>query len=76
MITHDGAEEFYGKLTDIIPQLNEQIFCVVHKSFIINMRYVLQYRSDNILMTNGAEIPISRSMKKKSVKNKIIDNFF
>lgn len=75
MITHDGAEEFYGKLTDIIPQLNEQIFCVVHKSFIINMRYVLQYRSDNILMTNGAEIPISRSMK-KSVKNKIIDNFF
>ena len=67
MITQDGVEEFYGKLSDIMPQLNEQMFCVVHKSFVINMRYVSQHKSNSILMINGTEIPISQSMKKSVI---------
>lgn len=67
MITQNGVEEFYGKLSDIMPQLNEQIFCVVHKSFVINMRYVVRHRSDSILMIDGTDIPISQSMKKNVI---------
>lgn len=72
MVTKDGTEEFYGKLSDIIPQLSMHTFCVVHKSFVINMRYVERYRNDSILMTNGDEIPISQSMK-QGVKEKLLE---
>lgn len=75
MITQDGTEEFYGKLTDVISQLNAQIFCAVHKSYVINMRYVVRYSSDSIWMVNGEEIPISQSMK-KIVKEKILSDIF
>ncbi|MBQ4060279.1 MAG: response regulator transcription factor [Lachnospiraceae bacterium] len=74
MITQDGTIEFYGKLSDAIPHLNERMFCVVHKSFVINMRYVSQHRSDSILMLDGTEIPISQSMK-QTVKDKILGDF-
>lgn len=71
MVTQDGTKEFYGKLSDVVLRLNEQAFCVVHKSYVINLRYVAQYRSESVLMANGEEIPISQSMK-QSVKEKIL----
>lgn len=74
MITQDGTIEFYGKLSNVTPRLNKRMFCAVHKSFVINMRYVSQYRSDSILMIDGTEIPISQSMK-QTVKDKILDDF-
>lgn len=64
MMTQDGKIEFYGKLLDIMPQLNEHSFCTVHKSYIINMNYVAQYGRDRIFMVNGDEIPVSQSMRK------------
>lgn len=71
MVTQKGTEEFYGKLSDVVLQLNEQSFCVVHKSFVINLRYVAQHKSDSIVMANGEEIPISQSMK-QSVRDRIL----
>lgn len=73
MVTLDGTEEFYGKLSDVVSQLNEQMFCIVHKSYVINLRYVAQYRSDSIVMVNGDEIPVSQSMKQK-VKERILND--
>lgn len=70
MVTQDGMEEFYGKLSDVVLQLNEQAFCIVHKSFVVNLHYVIQYKSDSVIMTNEVEIPISQSMK-QNVKEKL-----
>lgn len=72
MVTKDGTEEFYGKLSDIILQLNEQVFCVVHKSFVVNLHYVIQHKSDSVIMANAVEIPISQSMK-QNVKEKLLE---
>lgn len=63
MITQEGETEFYGKLSDIIPKLNEYSFCTVHKSYVINMRYVAEYGRDSIRMVNKDVVPVSRAMR-------------
>ena len=72
MITCIGNKEFYGRLSDICNYLNTNSFCEVHKSYIINMRYVLEYCKDKVVMSNQDEIPVSRSMRDK-LNEKIIE---
>lgn len=72
MVTQTGAVEFYGKLSDIIPVLNSGIFCVVHKSYVINMKYVIEYRQNYVIMVNQDEIPVSRAMR-GSLQDKYIE---
>ena len=72
MVTQTGAVEFYGKLSDIIPVLNPGIFCVVHKSYVINMKYVIEYRQNYVIMVNQDEIPVSRAMR-GSLQDKYIE---
>lgn len=73
MVTNTGQKEFYGKLSDVYARLNNNIFCAVHKSYIINLRYVAEYCNDKIEMTNGDVVPVSRSMRDK-LNEKIIEN--
>lgn len=73
MITQEGDREFYGKLSDVLENLNEHSFISVHKSYVINMRHVSEYGRDSILMINGDWIPISRAMR-NSISQKIIEN--
>lgn len=72
MVTYTGKKEFYGKLSDVNERLKAHSFCEVHKSYIINMRYVLEYDKEKVIMTNGDIIPVSRSMRDK-LSRKIID---
>lgn len=73
MITCTGQKEFYGKLSDVYTRLNTHSFCVVHKSYIINIRYVSEYGKEKIEMTNGDVVPVSRSMR-DNLNEKIIEN--
>ncbi len=56
--------EFYAKISDILSQLDQNKFCQVHKSFVINGIYVKKYASDSIIMCDGTKIMISQSMKR------------
>lgn len=67
----NGEIEFYGKLSNIIAKLNQDSFCSTHKSYVINMQYVVAFRPEEVEMTNGDVVPISRSMK-KSVNERIL----
>lgn len=72
IVTALGEKSFYGKLSKIAAQLNEEKFCVVHKSYIINMNHVSEYHRDEVIMVNGDRVPISQSMR-ESVKKKILE---
>lgn len=72
MVTKMGVKEFYGKLSEIYKTLNTNSFCMIHKSYVVNMRYILEYGKDFIQMSNGDYIPISRS-KKGELSAKIMD---
>lgn len=60
---------FYGKMNDVEAELkNKQAdFWRIHNSFLVNSRYIEEYRYDMIVLQNGISLEISRA-KKKSVR--------
>jgi len=43
----DNILSFYGKLSEIIKELNQD-FILIHKSFLINYNHVIEYQYDNV----------------------------
>lgn len=66
----DGS--FYGKLK-IIKEDLPGFFLQIHQSYIINTRYVEQYRYDQVNMLGGISLPISKSLR-QSVRHQILQN--
>lgn len=70
----NGAEEavtFYMKMTDIYEQVKSSSFLFIHKSFIVNERYVSAFQSDFVRMSNGKELPISRLRRKEILRKQM-----
>ena len=61
---------FYGKLKDIIATLPED-FIIIHKSYVINKRYVFCYTYEWIELVNNIKLPISKAQRKQ-VRERII----
>jgi len=47
-----------------LKKINSQSFIRVHKSYIINMKYIKKIYSNNVLLINNSRIPLSRLLKK------------
>lgn len=58
--TVNGVEAFYGKLENIVDALPVW-FIHCHKSYVVNMRQIQRFLSNQILLKNGTRIPVSRS---------------
>jgi len=50
---------FYSKLEDFLQKLQDERFLKSHKSFIVNMDYILKIEDKYIFMVNETNIPIS-----------------
>lgn len=50
---------FYSKLEDFLQKLQDERFLKSHKSFIVNMDYILKIEDKHIFMVNKINIPIS-----------------
>lgn len=59
--TTNGTDEFYGKLKDLYNRLIKQDFLYIHKSFIVNYNYITHYTYENVSLTNGEILNISRA---------------
>lgn len=61
IICTDKEYIFYGKLDDVEHLIEHKRFHFVriHKSFLINMKYIDQYYYEDIVMTGGVKLPIS-----------------
>ena len=58
------AVTFYMKMSEIYEQVKNDPFLFIHKSFIVNERYIAAFQSDYVRMTNGKELPVSRLRRK------------
>ncbi|WP_313530475.1 LytR/AlgR family response regulator transcription factor [Anaerotignum sp.] len=66
--TRQGDDCFYDKLCNLtIPATD---FVRIHKSYIINRQYVVQFKFDRVLLSNSEELPISR-MYRKDVRKQL-----
>lgn len=70
-----GMDTFYEKLSTVMQRLEKDLFCCVHKSFIINWNYVAEYHNHILILNDGTKIPISQS-KRRMIKEHIIKNSF
>lgn len=50
---------FYSKLEDFLQRLQDERFLKSHKSFIVNMDYILKIEGKCIFVDNNTNIPIS-----------------
>lgn len=60
----DEVITFYMKMTDVYEQVKNDSFLFIHKSFIVNERYITAFQSDYVRMANGKELPVSRLRRK------------
>ncbi len=64
----NGEDYFYGKLTDIVYPSDD--FMCIHKSYIVNRHYVMQFKFDSIILINSVTLPISR-IYREEVRDKL-----
>lgn len=62
IVCSDGEEYFfYGKISAICRELHDSQFFSPHKSYVVNYYAVEQWHRNELVMTNGDRIPISRN---------------
>lgn len=61
----DGVRKMYGTLKEVAKKLSKYNFVKTHRSYIVNIKMVEVFKSDNLLMSDGSSIPISRTQKYK-----------
>ena len=64
MHTSDGVVEFYGSLEKIYEQLKHYGFLFIHKSYMVNYRYMKKIAYDHVIMTDGERLSISQARSK------------
>ena len=61
MFTTDETIEFYESLEKIYEQIKSFGFLQIHKSYVVNNKYVRKISYKSLQMTNGETLPISQS---------------
>lgn len=64
MFTADGEETFYESLESVYERVKNYGFLFIHKSYIVNYRFIQIIRYDHVVMTDNEEFPISQSRRK------------
>ena len=55
-----GEISFYGVMADVEREAGES-FCRCHRGYLVNLAYVAEYDAENIILTNGEKIYLSKS---------------
>lgn len=56
---------YYDNLDKVYATIKERKFLYIHKSFLVNFRYVQEYSYDKVKMVDGTQLPISQSKRKE-----------
>lgn len=68
----DGIQEFYGKLTDVIEELEPYGFLRIHKSFLVNYAHVKRYENETMVLNDDTILNISK-IHRSEIHQKIIE---
>lgn len=61
----DHSDSFYGTFDEIALRLSGQSFIQIHRSYLMNYNHVNILRYAEVVMSNGAVLPISRAKRKE-----------
>ena len=68
--TKSGDYEFKSTMSEVMEQISEARFIQVHRSYIINYDNASHIKYEEITMSNGYVVPVSRD-RRKEVRNRI-----
>ncbi len=72
IVTGKGEKaEFYGSMEEVACRLDENRFWRIHKSYIVNVSHVSEFRAKEVCLNNGETLPVSRSFR-ESVQEKLL----
>lgn len=71
-LKYGGVISFYSKLDDFIQDLKDERFLKCHKSFLVNMDYILKIENADIFIEENKTIPISTA-NISAIKEKYYD---
>lgn len=63
--------EIYGSMYEYLERLSDS-FIVAHQSFAVNKRYIMGMRQNELVLTDGTSIPISRA-KRREIKELLMN---
>lgn len=64
MICHKANKdtiEYYYKMKDLTQRLSQTNFVLVHRSFFVNLQYILKLTKTDVYLKNGVILPVSRN---------------
>ncbi|WP_416295590.1 LytR/AlgR family response regulator transcription factor [Paenibacillus illinoisensis] len=67
-VTNESTHESKGIISNYADALKDHGFLQIHRSIVINLMHVQKFSGSQVVMLNGAELPIGRS-KVKEVKD-------
>lgn len=65
MITIEGKTSFYGKLDDVYKQIKDNCFLYIHRSYIVNYKYIDSIEYEQVTLSNQITLPISQKRRKE-----------
>lgn len=65
------TKSFYGKLSTVEEQINNQGFIMIHKSYLINLNHCIEYTYEYVKMSNQEILTISQN-NRKLVREKLM----
>lgn len=65
VVTSEEKDAFYESLEKVYERVKRYDFLFIHKSYLINYRYIETIRYDSVTMTDGTEFSISQSRRKE-----------
>ncbi len=72
VVTQQEAREFYGSLEKIFDTVKDRRFLSIHKSFLVNFKYIAKYQYDAVTMADGSVLPVSQS-RRKAVRARFVE---
>lgn len=70
IVTKSGCYDYKSTLSEVMKQLSDSRFLQIHRSYIINYDNTIHIKYEEITMSNGDVVPISRD-RRKEVRNRI-----
>jgi DNA-binding LytR/AlgR family response regulator len=64
VVSMNGEEHFYGKMDSVYSSVKNRNFLYIHKSVIVNYKYIRKFGYESVTMIDGTEFSISQSRRK------------
>lgn len=65
IVTVNNEDTFYGTMEKVLEVMGKYQFIMVHRSYIVNYKHISIFKYEEVIMSDGTNIPISQPRRKE-----------